>query len=265
MRLLPLMIILLVGLFGVKIVNIIEGKEDATSNLFISTTIAQTAQDEEKKPEDKPVEDKENKTEDSKKAETKPEHSKEGKKGENDKSSEIATTKPNEFDCKKSIYSEVDIDILQSLAKRRQALDDWNKEVITKEAILKAAELRVTRKLTELKQLKMEVEKSLDAYNQKENMKISSLVKIYENMKPKDAAKIFEGLDMTILLQVIDRMKEAKAAPILAQMNPDKATELTMEFAKQKKIPTTYSSATQEASPGDVPQAESDSPEEKPA
>jgi len=75
-------------------------------------------------------------------------------------------------------------------------------------------------------------------YNEKENMKIASLVKIYENMKPKDAAKIFEELDMPILLQVVNVMKESKVAPILSAMDPVKAKEISTEFANQKRLIT---------------------------
>lgn len=84
--------------------------------------------------------------------------------------------------------------------------------------------------------MKAEVEGLLRQYNEKEDAKIRSLVKIYESMKPKDAAKIFEELDMNILLQVVDKMKEPKSALILAKMDSNKAKELTVLFAQQRKL-----------------------------
>ncbi len=45
----------------------------------------------------------------------------------------------------------------------------------------------------------------LAQYNDKEDSKIRSLVKIYENMKAKDAARIFNEMEMPILLEVIDK------------------------------------------------------------
>ena len=70
--------------------------------------------------------------------------------------------------------------------------------------------MQLNQKLEELKNLKAQLEDLMAQYNEKENIKIASLVKIYENMKPKDAAKIFEELDMPILLQVVNVMKESK-------------------------------------------------------
>jgi flagellar motility protein MotE (MotC chaperone) len=106
----------------------------------------------------------------------------------------------------------------------------------TKEATLKAAEVKLEKKLNDLKKFKTQVDEALVAYNQQEDARITNLVKIYENMKPKDAAKIFDGLDVPVLLQVIGKMKEAKTAPILAQMSADKATMITELYAHPKKI-----------------------------
>jgi flagellar motility protein MotE (MotC chaperone) len=169
------------------------------------------------------------------------------KNAESSPKTESSTTKkPDNSTIQKSFISKdnnpiqcsaSELEVLRSLSKRREELNAWRQDLVTKESMLKAAEFKVSQKIGELEALKKTVSGLLDEYNKKEDMKISSLVKIYENMKPKDAAKIFEGLEMNILLQVLDKMKEAKTAPILAQMDPAKATELTTQFAKQKKLP----------------------------
>jgi flagellar motility protein MotE (MotC chaperone) len=148
----------------------------------------------------------------------------------------LSTTKPEEFTSRDAICSQQEIDLLKSLAKRRDELDKWKDDALTKQTVLQAAEAKVNTKLEELAALKAEVEKLLAQYNTQEDKKIASLVKIYENMKPKDAAVIFNGLENDILLQVIDKMKEAKVAPILAQMDSTKATEITTQYAQQKRI-----------------------------
>ena len=84
--------------------------------------------------------------------------------------------------------------------------------------------------------MQKQLDKVLALYNQQEDAKIRSLVKIYENMKPADAARIFDELDLPIMLEVVDKMSERKAAPILANMNPLKAKELTVELADQRKL-----------------------------
>jgi len=133
-------------------------------------------------------------------------------------------------------FSQVEVDLLQSLAKRRQELDDWAKQIQLKENMLIATEQRIDDKIDSLQKMKKELENLLAQYNEQEDTKIRSLVKIYENMKPKDAARIFEELDMPILLTVVDRMSERKVAPILASMNPTKAKDLTVQLAEQRKL-----------------------------
>lgn len=139
----------------------------------------------------------------------------------------------------KKEFTQIELDLLQNLSKRREELDSWGKEIEMREGLLKATEVKLNEKIGELKGLKQEVETLLTQYNEKEDVKIRSLVKIYENMKPKDAARIFDEVDMPILLQVIDRMSERKVAPILANMNPQRAKDLTVELAEQKKLPKT--------------------------
>jgi len=133
-------------------------------------------------------------------------------------------------------YSQIEIDLLQSLAKRREELDDWAKQVQIKENMLVATEGRINDKINSLQKMKTEVEDLLAKYNEQEDMKIRSLVKIYENMKPKDAGRIFEELDMPVLLTVVDKMSERKVSPILASMNPTKAKDLTVQLAEQRKL-----------------------------
>lgn len=126
--------------------------------------------------------------------------------------------------------------ILENLADRRKELDKWSESISMKENILNATEKKINRKMDELHSLKDEVEAILKEYQDKENRKITRLVKIYENMKPQDAAKIFDAMDMDILLEVIDNMKEAKAAPILAKMDYLKAKEVTTQLATRRSL-----------------------------
>ena len=133
-------------------------------------------------------------------------------------------------------FSQIELDILQSLSERREELEDWSEEVEMKEKLLEATEKRINEKVNQMKELQEEVNGLLEKYGTEEDTKIRSLVKIYENMKPKDAAQIFNELDMPILLLVIDKMSERKSAPVLAQMDPIKAKEVTTELAELRKL-----------------------------
>ncbi len=105
-----------------------------------------------------------------------------------------------------------------------------------REGLLKAAEKRVESKIAELKSLQETIDNLIRKYNEQEEAKMQSLVKIYESMKPKDAARIFERLDMEILLEVVERMKERKSAPILADMDPARAKSITVELARRRQF-----------------------------
>lgn len=133
--------------------------------------------------------------------------------------------------------SQTEMDVLQKLQQRRGTLDIRERDIERREALLKAAEDQIDRKISEMKTLQNQIEGLLRQYNDQEDSKMRSLVKIYENMKPKEAAKIFEQLDMGIMLDVVERMKEQKVAPILAEMNPVRARELTSELAQRRQMP----------------------------
>ncbi|MDJ0944142.1 MAG: hypothetical protein QNJ30_11785 [Kiloniellales bacterium] len=130
-----------------------------------------------------------------------------------------------------------EIELLQKLSARREALEQRSLELEQRAVLLSAAEARIEERIQELKALQANIEGMIEQRDEKQEAQLRSLVKIYESMKPKEAARIFEELDMTVLLEVIDRMKERKSAPILAKMNPDKAKEVTVELADKHKLP----------------------------
>jgi flagellar motility protein MotE (MotC chaperone) len=129
-----------------------------------------------------------------------------------------------------------ELKLLKELSKRRQELEKNQDDFEVKQQVLKATENKIDQKMNELRILQGQLEEVMKQYDQKEQGKILSLVKIYENMKPRDAAKIFDELEMPVLLQVVSNMKEVKVAPIIASMNPLKARDLSNELAKQKSI-----------------------------
>ncbi|TNE28204.1 MAG: hypothetical protein EP349_08145 [Alphaproteobacteria bacterium] len=134
-------------------------------------------------------------------------------------------------------FSDAEIDVLQSLAKRREALEKREKELATREALLNVAEAEVDNKIAELKTLRTEIEKLLGKQTDVQENRLRSLVKIYENMKPQEAARIMNTLEMDVLLDVIGRMSERRSAPILANMTPDRARAVTIRLAEQRKLP----------------------------
>ncbi len=134
-------------------------------------------------------------------------------------------------------FSEAEIDTLRLLAARREKLDAREQSLETREGLLVVAEERIDEKVTELNLLEERIKSLIIQYDEQEEARLRSLVKIYENMKPKDAARIFDELDLDILLNVISFMKERRVAPVLAAMDPAKAEAITSEIALQSFIP----------------------------
>lgn len=135
-----------------------------------------------------------------------------------------------------TLFTQAEIDLLQKLAQRHAALNKWAQQIEMREGLLKAAEQRIDRKVGELRQIQGKIQGMLKTYEKEQEDKLKSLVKIYESMKPKEAARIFMELEMPVLLDVVERMREAKAAAIISKLEPQKAKEVTMDLAARRKI-----------------------------
>ena len=134
-------------------------------------------------------------------------------------------------------FSETEIEVLQSLSKRRKDLENREQRLMQREALLSAAEQEVDRKIIEMSNLRVEIEELLGKQEKGQEERLRRMVKIYENMKPKDAAAIFNTLDMDVLLSVLGRMSERKSAPIFASMDPERAQKVTIRLVEQSQLP----------------------------
>lgn len=135
-------------------------------------------------------------------------------------------------------FSSGEVEILQSLSKRRDNLEKREQLLDQREALLTVAEQQIDNKMKELASLRGEIEELLGKQQSEQEDRIKSLVKMYETMKAKDAARIFDTLEMDVLLSVMSRMSERKAAPVLAQMSAERAQTVTIKLAEQKQLPT---------------------------
>ena len=140
--------------------------------------------------------------------------------------------------------SATELALLHDLSARRTELDRRERQIDLREKVLIVAEDRVQKKIGELKNVEVTVLDLLRRYDEQENARMGSLVKIYQNMKPKDAARIFNELDFGVLVGVLERMRETSAAPILARMDPERAKALTLELAERGRLPETAGDGT---------------------
>lgn len=129
-----------------------------------------------------------------------------------------------------------EIDTLQRLAERRELIERREREVDSKEGLLKAAETRIDGKIAQLQDLEKNIQSLLVQYDAQKDAELDQLVRIYSAMKPKDAARIFDSLEMPILVGVVQKMRDAKVAPIMAAMDSRRATALTEELTARRDI-----------------------------
>ncbi|HET6522436.1 MAG TPA: hypothetical protein VFG47_21820, partial [Geminicoccaceae bacterium] len=135
-------------------------------------------------------------------------------------------------------FSPGEIELLQRLGERREALDARERQLELRAAALAMAEARLREQIARLEALRVALEAQLQNRAAVEEARLQSLIKIYERMRPKDAAAIFDRLEMPVLLAVVEGMREAKSAPVIAAMDPAKAERLTTELARRRNLPT---------------------------
>lgn len=133
--------------------------------------------------------------------------------------------------------SGVKMEMFKDMAARREELNSRERALVTREALLQAAEQELDRKYQEMSALRSEIEQLLEKQSEEEAARIQSLVKIYEGMKPKEAARIFDTLDLDVLVNVMSLMSERRLSPVLAAMNPERARTVTIMLAEEKKLP----------------------------
>ena len=147
------------------------------------------------------------------------------------------------------------MDVLTSLADRRDALDDRQRQLDLQANLLSATEKRVDGKIGELKALQTKIEALLDQRDAQDAAQLDSLVKIYTAMKPKDAARIFEKLDDQVRLSVAGHLKADIIAGILSALPSDVAQKLTVQLANHNHAvdPAAVASALATATPAAAP------------
>jgi len=136
-----------------------------------------------------------------------------------------------------TLLTQVEIDLLQQLAGRREKQEVRDKELGMRAGLLDAAETRINAKIVDLRRLQITIESLIKKYDKQQSTKMQSLVNIYQSMKPKDASRIFEALDMETLLSVAELMNERKLAPIMAKMDPNKAKDMTVQLLHLRELP----------------------------
>ncbi len=134
--------------------------------------------------------------------------------------------------------SQSEVEVLQALQARRQALDQRATQIETQDDVMTAAERRIDERLAELHQLETTVNGLLGQLDQAQEQRLAALVDVYRRMRAKDAATVFNGLDDVVMVQVASRMNNTNLAEIMGHMQPDRARHLTQMLADRARPPT---------------------------
>ncbi|MCB9030583.1 MAG: hypothetical protein H6619_05985 [Deltaproteobacteria bacterium] len=118
-------------------------------------------------------------------------------------------------------------ELFKHLDSRRAELQAREEKISDKEENIKAAELELTTRLTELKRITEKLKLTRQQGNKKRDNQLEQLSKVYSSMNPNEAAKLLEQLDVTIALSLIKRMPEKRIGQVLSLMSPERALALT--------------------------------------
>ena len=109
-------------------------------------------------------------------------------------------------------------------AKEREDLENKKKE-------LKRLETEVDKKIEQLNQLRLGIEKLLATKDAEESKRIQDLAKMYEKMTAEKAAMVLGTVDQKLATSILAKMKTKAAAKILNSMEREKAAQLTTDFS----------------------------------
>lgn len=134
--------------------------------------------------------------------------------------------------AKEAGISAAEFRLLQNLQDRRIALDERERDIITREGIIKTADDIVRARIASLQQVEQNIQNLLGQVDAVEAQRLAGLVQVYEKMKPKDAARVMEGLSDEVLINIASRMKNQSLALILAKMDSARARQITTLLAQ---------------------------------
>jgi flagellar motility protein MotE (MotC chaperone) len=150
--------------------------------------------------------------------------------------------------------SQAEVQVLEALRSRREALDARGEAIETQDALMLAAEQRMSERLAELRTLETHVNDLLGQLDEAQEQRLASLVDVYQRMRAKDAATVFDGLEDDVLVQVASRMRQANLAEVMGRMDPNRARALTQMLADRARPPTSGGNLL-ERSRGETPAA----------
>ena len=129
--------------------------------------------------------------------------------------------------------------VIYRLRERSGELDERERELETREALMLAMEQRVDTKISELNALRAQIETLSGELSERENEDMAVIVAWYSAMEPDDASERIATLDMETQLQIASRMSQRVFGSVLAEMDTGSAAALTERMASRSNLPET--------------------------
>ena len=133
--------------------------------------------------------------------------------------------------------SPAEMRLIHDLAARRALLEERERRLDERDAVLAAAEIRLQEKQQQLEFLKRDIEDLIKKFDGIQDEQTSALRETYEKMKPKSAAAIFNDLDLETTMSVVRGIAPRRLAPILQAMDPERARVVTQELNRRETLP----------------------------
>jgi flagellar motility protein MotE (MotC chaperone) len=123
--------------------------------------------------------------------------------------------------------------LLEELNRRSATLDKREHDLQTWATQIAAAERLARAQLSELGQMRAELEKVVAQESAASDEDIAILVGLYSNMKPAQAAALLGRLEAPKAAAILEKLDIHSAGPALAAMDPAVAVAITEELSKR--------------------------------
>jgi len=141
---------------------------------------------------------------------------------------------PEKMRNKQTFSGSLNLEILKSLEKKENAINQREKDLQKQEEHLKVLRTDIEKRLHDIEKSQRRLEELAAIREDLVGKSINHLAKVYSSMRPEEAGPLIEKLEEDITIQILRKMKSRSAGKILARVKPSIAARLSEEIARRK-------------------------------
>lgn len=145
------------------------------------------------------------------------------------------TVSPGPAASEQAPLSMRNLQLMQSLEKRKEALDRREAALKREEDRLQGLKQEIEERLADVSATEKRVLQIMGMADKLGEEKLDRLAKLYSSMRPEEAGPLLDRINEGVALKLLMRMKARQASRILPYMQPEKAARLTDRMAKAPK------------------------------